>query len=518
MDNILVIQIARMGDFLQTTPLLGCIKQGQRKSKITLLCDSLLKEIVSYCGYVDEVYPVDMKKLLSRKFNDSSTFENYSYLKKYFGDLAGKQFDTIYNLNYSNVAVLLASLPRSDRLCGYWFDEYTRTLTMDPIFSFLKVMIKYRPLSPYNLVDYFCMLLKNNQLIRRLQINIDSSDITWCRNKLDSMMIDNENIIVALQLGTRHEQRRWPTENYVQLAFEILKVPSVRLMLLGSREESILSSDFISRLTIINKELIKRIHDLTGRTTGGQLAAILSRIDLLISCDTGTMHLAAALERPVLAIFIGSAFAYLTGPYGPNNWIVQARLPCSPCIEDYPTCQGRQCHKLITAEAVALLAKHILGLDKSLHFKDENIEIIKTCWQDGEIRYQRLMGPPLEMEKVQNICYRELGKKVLNGYHMTTRNDIEPELWSAEGILKGNLKKSLNKIVLQARLLEDASHQRPYDICKAIHDKSFSFWHPWIDYCFLDRHKRVCDNNDRFLFIQGLINTNRVIKFISDCI
>jgi hypothetical protein len=73
------------------------------------------------------------------------------------------------------------------------------------------------------------------------------------------------------------------------------------------------------------------------------LPEILRGLDLLLSPDTGVMHLAAHLGTPVLAFFLASARCFETGPYGWGHRVWQADLPCSPCLESAPCPRGRTC-------------------------------------------------------------------------------------------------------------------------------------------------------------------------------
>src|SRR3989304_586171 len=88
--------------------------------------------------------------------------------------------------------------------------------------------------------------------------------------------------------------------------------------------------------------------DLTGKTGLLQLAALLERCQLLITNDTGTMHVAAAVGTPVVALF-GSTNPTTTGPWGHGHTVVKKDVSCSPCLKRVcPT--DHPCMKLITVE------------------------------------------------------------------------------------------------------------------------------------------------------------------------
>jgi ADP-heptose:LPS heptosyltransferase len=101
-------------------------------------------------------------------------------------------------------------------------------------------------------------------------------------------------------------------------------------------------------------------NNLAGQTDLFQLAELYRRCCVVISNDSGPMHLAAAVGTPVVAIF-GPTDPALTGPYGKQHVALRADIPCSPCFKD--SCANRvhmECMKLITVEQVLEAAKAFL--------------------------------------------------------------------------------------------------------------------------------------------------------------
>jgi ADP-heptose:LPS heptosyltransferase len=104
----------------------------------------------------------------------------------------------------------------------------------------------------------------------------------------------------------------------------------------------------------IAKEILQNLEnggiDLTGKTRLLQLAALLERCRLLVTNDTGTMHIAPAVGTSVVALF-GSTDPSVTGPWGDGHVVVRKDVPCSPCLKRVcPT--DHQCMKLITVDEV----------------------------------------------------------------------------------------------------------------------------------------------------------------------
>jgi lipopolysaccharide heptosyltransferase II len=138
-----------------------------------------------------------------------------------------------------------------------------------------------------------------------------------------------EGAWIGLQPGARWENKRWPVENWVDLARGILRrIPAVRVAVFGGPDDAALGG-FIAR-SVGNGRLL----DLTGRISLPGMIEGLRRIRLLVTNDTGPMHVAVALGRPVVALF-GPTSPKRTGPYGQGANVIQVGgLPCAPCMSD----------------------------------------------------------------------------------------------------------------------------------------------------------------------------------------
>ena len=102
------------------------------------------------------------------------------------------------------------------------------------------------------------------------------------------------------------------------------------------------------------------VFDMAGKLKLSELPGFIKALDLLISNDSGPVHIAAAVGTPVVVI-MGATDAGRTGPYGPKNRIIKASLPCSPCFSR--TCRHGdiKCLKGITPEKVYEAAVEILS-------------------------------------------------------------------------------------------------------------------------------------------------------------
>jgi lipopolysaccharide heptosyltransferase I len=131
---------------------------------------------------------------------------------------------------------------------------------------------------------------------------------------------------VLLQPGARWENKRWPVENFIAVAKQLSAGdPALRFAVLGGRDDAPAGA-------AISAALPGRCLDLTGKTSLPEMIEWVRLGTLMITNDTGPMHVAAALRKPLVAIF-GPTAPERTGPYGQLESVVRIDLPCSPCLK-----------------------------------------------------------------------------------------------------------------------------------------------------------------------------------------
>jgi lipopolysaccharide heptosyltransferase I len=151
---------------------------------------------------------------------------------------------------------------------------------------------------------------------------------------------------IVLLPGGRWDNKRWPVRYFVELARRLGDIPETKLVVLGSQSERPLGEEIAAAAPA-------RCLNLAGLTSLDEMIEWIRLSRLIITNDTGPMHVAAALRRPVIAIF-GPTAAWNTGPYGQLGHVLQtAGLPCVPCMKGQ--CAYREplaCLHAITPEVV----------------------------------------------------------------------------------------------------------------------------------------------------------------------
>lgn len=163
-----------------------------------------------------------------------------------------------------------------------------------------------------------------------------------------------DNPVIALNPQARWPTKLWGEEQFARLGEILARRHGARLLVIGSLSD-------LPRARRLASRMSPAPFVMAGRTDLKLLVALLKRIDLLVTVDSGPMHVAAALGTPLVALF-GPTDPRLIGPYGADAVVLRVPLPCSPCSKR--RCQikeDRLCMQSISVEDVAQAASALLA-------------------------------------------------------------------------------------------------------------------------------------------------------------
>lgn len=161
---------------------------------------------------------------------------------------------------------------------------------------------------------------------------------------------------VVIVPASRWKTKNWPRENFVTVADDLLQRGATVVLVGGGAERA--ACDAIAKALGVRPNL----KNLAGRTSLVELGGLLSHAQLVLTVDSGPMHMAAALGVPVLALF-GPTDPVRTGPYGGRARVLDiARLPCRPCLADACDRGDFACMRRIYPSEVLAAALEMLGV------------------------------------------------------------------------------------------------------------------------------------------------------------
>jgi len=391
-QNILVLQLARFGDLVQTWPLLTRLRQTYPGARLTLLTDHRLLPLQVAGPEVDEVLGFDFLRL------GSLTAGNwpgaYQLVADFLNSLQARHFDQVFNLNFSRLSLLLTHL-LSVPAKGYLPANGGREISREPWLAWIYSLVHARRFNRFHLTDVF----------RHLAPEPAAAPLATPVTARPP-----GEPVIALQLATRHERRTWPLEHFTRLAEHLVSRISARVLLMGTAAERPLGEKLKAALAPALRE---RVLNLQGETGLKELAAQLKQAHLVVSGDTGTLHLATALGVPTVALFLGPALCFETGPYGSGHHVLQAEPPCHPCTEAASPCpeEGPICLKMLPPEAVARLISGCLEMGAApadLHLPAGS-RLYRSELDEFGVRYHYLGEEPPRFEDLAGEAYRRAG-------------------------------------------------------------------------------------------------------------
>jgi ADP-heptose:LPS heptosyltransferase len=352
-DNILLVAITRMGDMLQASPTIAGIKMENPNARVTVLIERNFAAICDGLPGIDEVIVIDLTfvtRCLHRE--QESLLDAYKYVSDQIDDLRSRKFDCVINMASSPYTAILIKLLGVEKSLGWLSDDEGFRLISNPWAMLFAAYVYHsnRDYNTINLVDILRCSSEVNQHPQRLIYNVPEADKKFAEEVMQFPELQGDGPLIAIQVGASQGKRQWSPKRFAALSRLLIEDLGARLLFTGTRGEQPLID------TVFAEYSSPRMHSVVGKTTIAQLAGLLEHCELLVTGDTGTMHLAVAVGRPVVAVFLASALAYETGPYSHGNLIVQPQIHCNPCNPNYP-CSRPDCHDQVPPELVAELVR-----------------------------------------------------------------------------------------------------------------------------------------------------------------
>ena len=358
----LVIQLARFGDIVQSKRLiLSLLRDGEVHVCVDRSLASLARLVYPDCVvHAVPAHSCDARMVLEEG-------------RTLFERLHTERFDEVYTLNNAGLCKAVASLFPPETVRGYSVrsGQVQRCRWMRMAFRWMAL----RRCSPLNLADFWAALAPA---------------------PLSPALVNPPAAPGGKGLGIVLAGQVWHRSAPPEALALLTRIQAERLggagrcpvYLLGTAKEHPAAREVMSRLP---GTIVETCRDLTGKTDWAALADVLSGLDLLLSPDTGTAHLAAHLGVPVMGLFCSSAWAWETGPYGLGHTILQTDLPCAPCVESSPCAQGVPCRAFFTdSDLLAYLAKK----GKTARHFPQRVRILHSAFDEiGQI-WQEESGPP----------------------------------------------------------------------------------------------------------------------------
>jgi lipopolysaccharide heptosyltransferase I len=336
--NILIIKPSSIGDIIHTLPFLYSIRARYPKAKISWLIKSGLDDLIASNPYLNEVILFERKRW--------GGFDDIGYkfkgLTEFIRELRRKRFDLVIDLQGLFRSGIITYLSGADYRIGF-----ANAREFSPIFYNYKVS---HPPIEMHAVDRYLLVAKElgSDISKKdFTINISKKEKEYA---LSLISRNKKRSLIAVNPSARWETKMWPMKRYAELTDTIAAKLKAQPVLIGSSEDKVRINELLSMAK-------SKPVNLCGKTSLLQLAALLKKVDLLITNDSGPMHIAAAVGTPVVALF-GPTRPKRTGPYGDRHVVIQKDLSCIRCLKK--RCDDLKCMEAITVNDVLTAVKGIL--------------------------------------------------------------------------------------------------------------------------------------------------------------
>lgn len=403
--NIVVLSFTRMGDLVQSAPLLRSFRCSYPDACLTMIVLKQFAETARMLPMVDQVIEFNVDRFISALDERGARRHAHDEIQSLLACGSLREIDLLINLSHTKQSATLCSLLNPRQCIGMYRDHEGCVRVNNEWIHYLLSIMEDRSLNPFNLVEIYSRLHRSECHPNRLELKLPPAALEDSDQLLCKYGVDPAGKIIALQPGASHPSRCWPPERFAELARRLAE-SGLQVIILGDKSEKQLA-DHICRLSG------EKAQSIAGQTTVSTLAACLSKCRLLISNDTGTAHIAAAVNTPVLALFLGPASAKDTAPYGSDHIILEADLPCAPC--DYKKlCANPACKSMIDVDTVFKFARGILGASETFtHFPD-GVKASRTfVGSKGSFKLNRL-SRGVAQENGNLVFYREFWNRLLN--------------------------------------------------------------------------------------------------------
>lgn len=318
--RILVVQTTRMGDVLQTSPLVREIRAKHPEAHITLMVRGMGRIIAERHPDADEVlvYNEDEMFLDMRAKDSDRLLRAYQSADQRIQDLKAGRYDIAYNVTHSIASAMLLKLAEIPSVVGAHLSDDWHFVLRGPWTTYFFTSVFSRDYNDLNLCDIFRHFIEGALPCRNLVFDVHDEDHAFADNLLAENGIGPDDFVVCFQLGASESGKRWLEERFAGLAKLLRERRRARIFLLGVKEEAPLGGLFAQHAPGMAIPLF-------GKTTVPQVAALLKRANLLVTNDTGTMHIAAAVGCPIALVSVGHVHYRETGPYGEGHCAIEWR-------------------------------------------------------------------------------------------------------------------------------------------------------------------------------------------------
>jgi heptosyltransferase-2 len=346
--NLLVLRYRFIGDTILTVPFLRNLRRAYPDARVDLVVAPNSSDALRGIPYVDEFIVYDPPTIHADSGGRHRTLLSKA---RFIAELRKRRYDKAYVLKRSFSSAAIAFLSGARERIG--FDTEGRAFL-------LTKRVPYRH-DQHEVRNFLDVLRADGVAVPddHLEAWISPEEAGFAEAFLAERKVTPGERIVAIHPFCANQARAWHEDGFIECANALQERFGVRILLLGGKKDREMADAIAGR---IRPAPITAV----GGTDLRQSMALLSKCVLLVCNDSGIMHLAAALDLPLIALF-GPQSPVKFGPWGKRCRVLYRRFPCSPCRQRFfeecePSPRGKpMCMEKITVEEVMENARALLA-------------------------------------------------------------------------------------------------------------------------------------------------------------
>ncbi len=340
--NILIVKLSAIGDVIHTLPSLAALRRLYPEAHITWVIEDASSDLIAGHPYLDRVI-VSHRKQWVRNLKKGRITKPLREIRAFIDDLRRRPYDLVIDFHGLIKSAAIVLLSSGKRKLGYDSMQELSGLFLNE--KIPEDMHKHAVDRYLDFLRYLGADVGKPEFL----IPIGEENINRAGELLQRNEIDKKDSFVAVSPAALWDTKLWADERFAALSDRISEELKVSVVFTGSERGKLENIQSLMKTPSVN---------LGGKTTLRDLAYLYQRSALLITTDSGPMHIAAAVGTPVIALF-GPTDPLRTGPYGKGHLVIRRGLPCSPCF--LKKCDSMKCMSDISVDEVFHAVKEKLS-------------------------------------------------------------------------------------------------------------------------------------------------------------
>lgn len=306
--RILIVQTAFLGDVVLTLPLIEAVRCRFPQAQVDILTIPAHAPVLKHQPLVDVVLTYDKRRTQRGLFG----------LIQILRQIRVRRYDVVVSPHRSLRSAILVAGSQSECRIGFqhWLTGWAYTVTVPRSTSGHEVERNHQLLEPLGIGPA--------ALPNQLGLQIDKDEACRAQAYFACQGVRKSDIVVGMIPGSQWGTKRWPAKHFASLIEQLSVMPNTHCVLFGGPQERDIADMIISasRAPVI---------DLIGSTALSVLPAYLVHCTVVVSNDTGPMHVAAAVGKPIVALYGPTIPDLGFSPYGVRWEEASVTLDCRPC-------------------------------------------------------------------------------------------------------------------------------------------------------------------------------------------